>query len=931
MTTPLATDDAAQQQRPAASTEEVRNLTTLAGEDLAKEIFKLWTSQDRLYRTRREQWKVNRARRQGVSGVALVKRTDTQEWVAYAPPGSAKQVPALNKAARLCRLLRATLFVDPPEPEGVPATDTDEDRDAAEFATRVLIDQGSESNLDNANTAAQAFDLANVYDSGFRRYWVDPTGGGQRPMAVQALATAQAINPTDPASPIKDAAGNVVPNTEQTPYVTKYVRRDFTLTDDPRDPGVQRQWLPKLKCEVLKAPNVRFLPATSRDVWAAQGVLVFAYIALGELRKRFGASVPTDPEVLKKLTAFQAQTEDLLPGGKKITRAALESQPVSDDALVPTITIYYTAGPTYPRGFYAVAAGAGGELVLHRGTWYNEQADEPLDVPVDQFKQFDDEDDPMGMGMMRILGPGNEIRAAQLGGMLEHLDRFLNRKVFYPITSSLQPRSMQAATGTYIPINPGGQPFHEQVPEFPKATMDMFGLISSEMEHESGLEAPATGQNPPSVQSGLHARTIIEQVHVGLSEPQQNAVRGLQRGWRIQLQLIKLAYRVPQQISWVGDDGAYKQRAWTASDLGSTRDVVLHKGTLSMLAPSAKAAVAEQMFAIRDPTTGRGLLGIEELESIVRGNVGGLLGLQDNPHRQRIKRQLEAWGKGPPPDWQPPPPQAVDPATGQPAPQAPDPALAAIFTAEPVDDEPTVAIIRHFELSRFLSSTRANRHPPEWKAGLTAEYERAKKAAGIVTVPEQEAMQEQQAAAEQQAQQDALAQQQGTQDQLGAQVQQVLGEAQAAVQGLAQATEERLQVVEQALAEQGKQTAQVGEALTAHTQAMERLPQELQQQMAQATLEVERRFGDLKSQILEVVSAKPPPITIQTSPGAKGAMTMTPEAPEPPEGPKVYTVQRGPDGKIAAVVEEGAGRTFTVGRDAAGRMEQVVAGPEETP
>src|SRR5205823_8897993 len=87
------------------------------------------------------------------------------------------------------------------------------------------------------------------------------------------------------------------------------------------------------------------------------------------------------------------------------------------------------------------------------------------------------EEDPYGKGLMRLLGPGNEVRSAQIGALLEHLDRFNNRKVFYPITSALQPKAMQAATGTYIPINPGGQPTVEDLPTFPDASLKMLDFI----------------------------------------------------------------------------------------------------------------------------------------------------------------------------------------------------------------------------------------------------------------------------------------------------------------------------------------------------------------------------------------------------------------------------------------------------------------------
>lgn len=719
-----------------------RNLGKLADPECAKEIIRLFISQDPLHKKHRAQWKVNRLRKDGVTGVALIKRTDTQEWKAYAPPGSSRQVPALNKAARLCRLLRATLFVDPPVPEATPSTDADEDRDSAELSTRALIDLGSEGNLDNAGTAEQACELSSIYGSGFRHYYTDPQGGGLRPMQVQATQAATSFNPADPKSSLLDpTTGQMAPP----PYVTRYVLSGGQLTDDPKDKNIQQVWTPKLCVEVLSARHVRFLPATARDIWRAQGVVIAGFITLDELRLRIGDKVPSDAASLKKLTSKPSEDVlDLLPGGRANVRV-LEQEKISGDSLVFVVRIYYKQGPAYPMGFYGIAAGQ--DMLLYRSEWYNKEAKEPLDLPVDQIKQIDDEDDQYGIGLMQVVGPANEIRAGVLGSQLEHLDRFLNRKVFYPITAPLQARAAQASTGTYIPTTPGGIPKTEDVPDFPMAAVKMFDQISVEMDHESGLEPPASGENPPNVQSGVHARTIIEQVNVGLSDVRNNLLRGLIRGWRIQLQLVRKDYRIPQRIGWVGDDGEYKEKSWRGADLGTTRDVMLHKGSLSMLAPSAKLAVAEQMSQMmvgQEP-----VLSAEDLRRIVIGNVGGLIGLEDDPHRMRVRRQIGQWREGPPAGWQPVAPPidpgtqqpAVDPATGQPL-QAQDPVLGPMWAPVPADDDPQVAMLRQHELGRLTASSRYSRWPVEWRAPVDAEYLRMRAAAGIQTASDVQAAQQ---------------------------------------------------------------------------------------------------------------------------------------------------------------------------------------------
>jgi hypothetical protein len=501
------------------SSPEPLNYLTGDPTEVAKAVLKDWSDQNRLYKRRVQQWRVNRARHANIPGVFLIKRTDTQEWVAWFPPGTQRQVPALNKAARVARVVRALMFVDPPVLEAVPAGDNDEARDAAEFATRALTDICSESQLDDTHKAAEAFDLASIYDSGYRRYYLEPNGE-QRPMEVKAHPAATAINPQDPASSLVDP-GTGLPSPG--PFVTQYVRQDYTLANTAEDPQLIQVNMEALRSEVLKASQVRFLPATAKDIWDAEGVVIGAYRPLGEVRRCYPKGVPLEPDKLAEMCRYYPEeTDDLVPGGKP-TRDALTSKEPDESTLVWTVTTYWEAGGRFPKGFYAVAAGEG--VLLARDIWYDSRNNKRLDIPVDQLRQFADPDNAHGSGFFSILGAGNEIRNAQIGGMLEHQDRFLNRKIFYPVNSSLQAKSQQALTGTYVPISPGGQPTAETVPDFPSAIMDMFNLISSEMDSESGVQPPATGQNPPSVQSAIHARTIIEQVNVGLSELRTNVIR----------------------------------------------------------------------------------------------------------------------------------------------------------------------------------------------------------------------------------------------------------------------------------------------------------------------------------------------------------------------------------------------------------------------
>jgi len=230
-----------------------------------------------------------------------------------------------------------------------------------------------------------------------------------------------------------------------------------------------------------------------------------------------------------------------------------------------------------------------------------------------------------------------------------------------------------------------------------------------------------------------------------------------------------------------------------------------------MLAPSAKLAVAEQMSQMVVGT--EPVLSAEDLRRIVIGNVGGLIGLEDDPHRMRIRRQIGQGREGPPAGWTPPPPP--QPMAQQPPPEGaepglepglepapgtvpPDDALAEMWAPVPADDDPQVAMLRQHELGRLLASSKYSQWPPEWRAPVDAEYLRMRQAAGIQTVADQQA-------AAQQAQ-DAQQQQVDVTQQYAAQVQQLQQQIAALAQqlstlakNLGPAVQEQIKPIQQAL------------------------------------------------------------------------------------------------------------------------------------
>ena len=688
------------------------------------------------------QWKINRARLAGYTGMRLVKVQNEQR--AFFPQGSVPSQTTTNKAARLARRLRSTIFTDPAVPDAIPASDDDEDRDAAETATRVLTDVCGNHNLAYNLTIGDAFDLASTHGSGYVRFWVDPTAGGR-----------------------DEESG---------------------------------EWLPMVRRELLTGRNVRLIPDSASDIWDARGAMIGTLTPLSDLKKMFPKIFEgLDDDAVGKLPQYRPQQSDeLLPVGRK-DRTQRQG---SDDALVFVLTIIHEqdAG-LYPEGCYAILIG--GDIWAHSGPWADPNRKTALKIPLTQVMQIRDPDNPNGRGIMEFLGPGNEVRQTLESSMDEHLRRFTNRKTFVPIHSNLQPEQLQAETRTYIPIVPNGAPVNEEVPDFPQATMEAYDMITREMDDESGLQEAGQGLESSSVRSGAHAQQIVSQVNVGLATMAEYSARAIERGWEIILQQIRAFVDTKLVLRWQSESGDYKVKRWEASDLGATTDVRIQKGSFTQLSQMHKAdtVIGYMQQQVISP---------RQAQHLIAGQVGPIVGLQDDPFRQRVRRQIAMWEDGPDPNAPPAPPQ-MDPQTGQPI-QGPDPIALQIFQPLPVDEQPDVALVRVEELGRALCSVKFERKPPQWQMALLQAYEASRVAAGIQTVKDQQQAAQQQQEAQMQAaqqQQEQVAAQQQAQTQ-GAQVAQALQQFGQQLEAVGQAVEQTAQGLQQTSSTVDTLGAQVG-------------------------------------------------------------------------------------------------------------------------
>jgi hypothetical protein len=198
-------------------------LTEKDQKKVAEMALRIWESKNDIFRRREQQWEVNELRRAGWKNVQMREETDDMSgaWVSPAAPKATDAMSAMNKAASLCRKFTSIMLADPPGPQCKPTSGEDEDRDAAEFSTRVLEDLQSAAKLNEPKVMRRAFDRASTYGSGFVRYYIHPKAGGKTPIQISAGPLATNID---------DALEG--PDGMPWPELTeRYVKADGTLTD----------------------------------------------------------------------------------------------------------------------------------------------------------------------------------------------------------------------------------------------------------------------------------------------------------------------------------------------------------------------------------------------------------------------------------------------------------------------------------------------------------------------------------------------------------------------------------------------------------------------------------------------------------------------------------------------------------------------------
>lgn len=677
------------------------------------------------YERNRHEWrKRNRAwvmgSRFGKLHMEQVNNFAQYRYVEYGPAQTDAAPFLPNKTADLCRKTTQQVLADPPQPDAEPRTGNTDDIESATFATRFLKADGDAARSNDARKLEKAVYAALQDNAAYVYVYADPTKGGWQPKAI--MAAPQATDPQNPTlvpgpAPLNPDGSPVVGPDGQpmaapmVPYVGDLVRRyvDEGLTrfvESADEAG--RQWEAGFCVENVDASRVRLFPVTADTIEECEYVILLLLAPFATLERRFEAVRQLDDAAASALVAWEPpRATDLLDLDLRIERAnsrimatdeKRKGRP-SPNALCWYYAAYRIASPEYPKGAYvygnATTVFARGEQAgtydLPDGT----RRVQLLDLPVAGCR-------PMEQGaVVEWFAPTEEFTARIFAGVLEAVDQALHPHIYVTATSPIQPEQFLLRDG--VPkrvLSRDDVPQTEEPRQLPSLAMDVVEFMQAQQDNASGLRETAQGGEVGNVNSGVQVMAITELARQALGGVFRASLACIQRLWRIKLQQARVKFTVPQRIRYVGEDGSATEEWFRGADLHGVEDVAIARGSGTMMSPSQKV---QQVMSLAQSGVQVDPL---DVTAFALNNVSPVIGLQDNPHRQRIARQVKQW-------------MDLIPAAmqGQMPPASP-------FDARLVDTEPAVAAWRLRELGKVMASTAYSEAPPPLRQMLDAEYTR---------------------------------------------------------------------------------------------------------------------------------------------------------------------------------------------------------------
>lgn len=695
------------------------------------------------------------ATKRGYWGSTLVKVENQDQWTQSYLPGTQNALasgPVPNKQAELCQRLTETLLVDPPKPDPTPLDDDESAQRGADLAREYLTQDGGEAGTDDLGLFSYQVEAATTRGAVYNYYWVDPTGGGSVPKQIKAHPEA-----IDPANPLVGPDGQ--PTTD---YILRYVTagdpesgQGAQFTDHPAD--AERVWVPRVRIKKLGREHVRLYPETA-DLHHAQQAIVLDFCTVSEARRRWPETLGsyTDEQFAPLVAWLPLRPLALLPPAlRPVWRNGFEQSRTGGTkagAMDQRILFYYAylglAEPDYPEGALLCVNGANGGLVLGRDTLTVEvevpsesRQDQmvtdrkDLDIPLAELRLLPDVDDrdPLGFPFMaRIAGAGEAAAMLSLG-FQELLDRRLHPVRYNIATSPVDQDTVESARsiGGYVPINTkDDMPQVEELDDLPAEWFPYQQGLHQGMDESAGLRPPDQAQEA-KVKSGVALRIEVSEASKVLTRMNRALHSCWSRHARIKLQMAMKYFDVAQLLRYVGNDGSAKQEWFTGNDFARVGGVEIATGSGTMLPTTEKVNLAIQL---RDA----GILDPDYAAEIALSQSGKQLGAPENPHVQRIERQVSSWLEGPPADFEMQQMayqqavmqhaaeaeaelQAGAMAPSQPPPQAPW----TPFHVEVMDVKPQIAAVRARRLETLMAKTEFSRFPEAWQNVARQAWEQA--------------------------------------------------------------------------------------------------------------------------------------------------------------------------------------------------------------
>jgi hypothetical protein len=584
---------------------------------VAQRVRRRWDRLDKVMRQKQVELKVNHLRYLG-NEYAQISPRDPNRIILPVPAGK-RAPPVINKIRRSVHRYVAQVTSDEPVIEALPASHTDEDRDAAEAATHTL--RGEWERMKLQREFQRVTQMAAIYRSGFWFFEWNPTDGGRQP------------------------AHKFFPD-EKGGQQLKMVNAQGEPVENPEEAA--KLWKGNTKVEVMTPMNVRW--NGSRYAHEAKELMVAKMPRLRDIYESFpetrklplsdlvGHEPPQGEKWLQDIRAENFKSGSAISPDMNLdetTGGDLEEMDTILDHPVFLMHYFLTESRKLPEGAHVILVG---KHIAFRGPRRHGV------MPVAQFKLLDEMTDPLGLGLVDMLKDPQELLTFVNSQILRHM-QMLRRRWFVPQQANVNARDLSNPDKTTIIYNAraGAKPEAETQPELNQSIFEFRRGAEEDYNDMLGIHDLSQGKQVPGVQSGRHAEALQagDATLLGLTRTQLQAA--LEHSGLVLLNIVKKEWTTERRVRYFGDGRTYIDKAFKRADFRDTADVRLDKSSLLML---TKAQKMEMLFSFAEVGA---ILPAELRRLAPLGDTAGI-SLSEDDHVMKARREGEKLLAGPPPE-----------------------------------------------------------------------------------------------------------------------------------------------------------------------------------------------------------------------------------------------------------------------------------------